>query len=329
MNATPWSRAEGTGKPNLARIRHLSIDPATFATDFDKRPFYVEHDLRAHPLLELPAMAALSGRLYPSLVEWNSGHAGAYGKPDLIKPPTLPCKDTILAVGERPAWVLLRQIENDPPYKALIDELLDEIMPFSEQSRPGMCRRQAFLFISSCEAVTPYHFDPEHNFLLQVRGRKTVHMWDAGNRLVLPAAALDHYYANVRSNRDQPYHDDFLASAWVLPLNAGQGVHFPLHAPHWVRTESEVSISLSITFRSRQSRYREAVHTANGHVRRLGVIPPAPGASHLWDIAAHFGFFIDRGLRLCYSLLSKARRFASRVRTRIQSLERGRTRATN
>jgi hypothetical protein len=328
VNAAPSSRAQGTGKPDLARMKHLSIDPAAFAADFDQRPFYLEHDLLAHPLLELPAMAALSGRLYPSHVEWTSGDTGAYGKLDQSKPPTLPCKETILAVGERPTWVLLRHIEDDPPYKALLDELLDEIRPFSEQSRPGMCRRQAFLFISSCEAVTPYHFDPEHNFLLQVRGRKTVHMWDAGNRVVLPEAALDYYYANVRSNRDQPYHDDFLASARVLPLNAGQGVHFPLHAPHWVRTESDVSVSLSITFRSRQSRFHEAVHTSNGHVRRLGVKPPAPGASRLWDIAAHVGFFVDRGVRKGYNLLGKARRFASRVRNRFQGLGENKWRQT-
>ncbi len=295
---------------------HLSIDPVTFARDFDKRPFYVRHDLRAHPLLDLPSMAALSARLHPALVEWNSGHAGAYGKPDQIKPPTLPCKETILAVGERPAWILLRQIEHDPLYKALVDELLDEIEPLSEQVRPGMRQRESFLFIGSHESVTPYHFDPEHNFLLQVRGRKTVHMWDPDNRRVLPEAALDDYYANVRSNRDQPYRDDFLASAWVLPLNAGQGVHFPLHAPHWVKTESDVSISLSITFRSRRSRYHAAVHTCNGHLRRLGVEPPVPGASRLWDIAAHFGYFGDRGLREIYHVLGRARRFASRVRTR-------------
>ncbi len=270
-------------------------------------------------------MAALSERLHPALVEWNSGHAGAYGKPDQIKPPTLPCKETILAVGERPAWVLLRQIEHDPLYKALVDELLDEIKPLSERVRPGMCQREAFLFISSREAVTPYHFDPEHNFLLQVRGRKTVHMWDAGNRLVLAEAALDDYYANVRSNRDQPYRDDFLASAWVLPLNAGEGVHFPLHAPHWTKTESDVSISLSITFRSRMSKFCEAVHTANGHVRRFGVVPPVPGASRLWDIAAHLGYFGDRGLRKGYHILGKARRVASRVRARFAGL---RTRKT-
>src|SRR6185295_4873736 len=111
-------------------------------------------------------------------------------------------------------------------------------------------------------------------------------MWNAGNRAVLPETALDEFYANVRSNRDQPYRDDFMASAWVLPLAAGQGVHFPLHAPHWVRTESDVSISLSITFRTRRSKFSAGVHTANGHVRRFGFEPPAPGVSRLWDALA-------------------------------------------
>jgi hypothetical protein len=300
MSASLASRIDADrGDPDSGTLRishHLSIDPVAFARDFDKRPFYLQHDLQAHPLLELSSMAALSGRLHPALVEWNSGHAGAYGKPDQIRPPTLPCKETILAVGERPAWVLLRQIEHVPLYKTLVDELLDEIKPLSEQMRPGMVQREAFLFISSHEAVTPFHFDPEHNFLLQVRGRKTVHMWDPGNRLVLPERALDDYYANVRSNRDQPYRDDFLASAWVLPLNPGQGVHFPLHAPHWVRTESDVSISLSITFRSRLSRSCAAVHTTNGHVRRSGVEPPAQ-APLLWDICRAPTGYVATGLR--------------------------------
>lgn len=304
------------GGPDRSPARRLSLDPERFAADFDRRPFYLEHGLRAHPLLQLPSMAALSRRLHPALVEWNSGHAGAYGKPDQIKPPVAPCDETILAVGERPAWILLREIEQDPLYKALVDELLDEIRPLAEKSRPGMHGRQSFLFISSCAAVTPFHFDPEHNFLLQVRGRKTVHMWDADNRQVLPETAIDQYYAGVRSNRDQPYHDDFLASAWVLPLSEGQGVHFPLHAPHWVRTESEVSVSLSITFRSRHSRFRAAVHTANGHVRRFGIEPPPPGRSPLWDVVAHACYFADRSVRAAYQLFCRAQRFANRLRRR-------------
>jgi hypothetical protein len=286
---------------------HLSVDPDTFAQNFDKRPFYIRHELASHRLLELSAIAALSERLPKNLLEWNSGQAGAYINPDGLKPHSLSCKDTILQVGERPAWVQLTQIEHDLLYKRLLDELLDGIEPLSERIRPGMWQRQAFLFVSSREAFTPFHFDPEYNFLLQVRGQKTIFMWDPANRFVLPASALDNYYARIGSeisNRHQQYRDEFMASAWQLPMKAGQGVHFPLLAPHAVKTESDVSISLSITFHTRRSQFNAMVHGANGHVRRLGIEPPAPGTSRLWDFAANLGF---RGVRKAVALAKRTR----------------------
>src|ERR1700730_16637611 len=103
-------------------------------------------------------------------------------------------------------------------YKQLLDELLDQIELLSKRTHPGMWQRQAFLFVSSRAAVTPFHFDPEYNFLLQVRGRKTICMWDPSNRIVLPARALDNYYAGIGggdplyANRNQPYRDEFMAS---------------------------------------------------------------------------------------------------------------------
>lgn len=209
-----------------------------------------------------------------------------------------------MGVGERPTWVLLRLIENDPLYKALLDELLDEIEAYSERAHPGMCQREGFLFISSQETVTPYHFDPEFNFLMQVRGSKTVHMWDPGNRFVLPAVAVDSFYANVGDNRNQPYRDEFMDSAWVMPLQAGRGLHFPLHAPHWVRTDSDISVSLSMTFRTRQSKSQEYVHSANHHLRQLGLKPPAPGTNRLWDLAARFAY---RSMRKTGALLRPRR----------------------
>jgi hypothetical protein len=87
----------------------LAIDPAIFAANFDKRPFYIEHNLQTHPLFELSAIAALSSRL-PSGVEWNSGGAGAYGKTDA----TRSCQETILSVAEKPGYVLLMRVERDP-----------------------------------------------------------------------------------------------------------------------------------------------------------------------------------------------------------------------
>jgi hypothetical protein len=285
----------------------LAIDPTTFAENFDRRGFYIEHNLANHPLLTLLAISALAQRLPENLLEWNAGEDGAFTEPDRVKPHHLSCTDTILGLERHPAWILLLQIEHDPLYKALLDELLDEIEPLSRQTHPGMWQRQAFLFLSSRAAYTPFHFDPEYNFLLQVRGQKTIFMWDPLDRYVLPAAAIDNYYAGVGrdprySNRDQKFRDEFMSRAWHLPITAGQGVHFPLHAPHAVKTESDVSISLSITFRTAKSKFRAMVHSANGHVRKIGLKPPAPGSSHLWDVAANVGY---RGIRKTYSLFLK------------------------
>jgi hypothetical protein len=83
-----------------------------------------------------------------------------------------------------------------------------------------------------------------------------------------------------------------------------------LHAPHWVKTESEVSVSLSITFRSRQSRFREYVHLANAPVRRVGIEPPFPGTSVLWDGFSHFGY---RAARKSLNLFNRARQRVSQA----------------
>jgi len=48
---------------------HLAVDPDLFAENFDRRPFYVKHDLANHPLFQLPAIAALSQRLPENLLD--------------------------------------------------------------------------------------------------------------------------------------------------------------------------------------------------------------------------------------------------------------------
>jgi Cupin-like domain len=273
----------------------LQIDPATFNSSFDRRGFYVHHNLADHPLLQLPAIAALAQRLPKDLLEWNTEQDGAFTNPDVLKPHHMSCKDTILALESQPARILLLQLEHDPEYKQLMDDLLDGIEPLSEELRPGMWERHSFLFISSRAAYTPFHFDPDYNFLLQVRGDKIIYMWDPTDRDVLPYASIDKYYAgrgtdSPYANRNQAYRDEFLRRAQQYPMKPGEGVHLPLHVPHAVRTESDVSISLSITFQTRLSKFNASVHGANFHVRRLGVNPPPPGHSRLWDVAANFGF---------------------------------------
>ena len=81
------------------------------------------------------------------------------------------------------------------------------------------------------------HFDPEHSFLLQVRGTKHVSV-----------AAFDD--DPVRQRELDRYYDgeecDFAAMQEVaedFAIEPGVGVYLPSFVPHWVTTEAGISIS--------------------------------------------------------------------------------------
>jgi hypothetical protein len=249
----------------------LAIPAPQFRAYFDRKPFYLGHKLAGHPLFRLPELAALSTRLPPAVVEHDEGPAGTPTHPERIRRPARPCAATILDVERQPCWVLLRDVQWDARYGRLLEDIFAELWPHADVLRPGACR-QGNIFISSRPALTPFHLDPEHDFLLQIRGSKTLHMWDPRDRGV-----------------PQPHDDRYLAWAWRLPLPAGSGVHVPLHAPHWVRTEGDVSISFSVTFRSHAYGRRELPHRASVHPRRPLLTPATSGRSRFWDTAAQLG----------------------------------------
>jgi hypothetical protein len=41
--------------------------------------------------------------------------------------------------------------------------------------------------------MTPFHIDRENNFWLQIRGRKTLTLWDHRDRSVVPAEAVERF----------------------------------------------------------------------------------------------------------------------------------------
>ena len=82
---------------------------------------------------------------------------------------------------------MLKNIEQHPAYAALLAELLGELEARDRRARPGaMLKTQGFIFVSSPDAVTPYHFDPEHNILLQLAGSKAMTVFPAGNARCAP-----------------------------------------------------------------------------------------------------------------------------------------------
>jgi hypothetical protein len=123
--------------------------------------------------------------------------------------------------------------------------------------------------------VTPYHFDPEHNILLQLRGTKVMTVFPAGNPRFAPDSVHETYHTG--GARELRWHDSLADGGTPVALAPGQAVFVPVMAPHWVRNGPESSISLSITWRSAWSFAEADARAFNRLLRRLGLNPAPPG----------------------------------------------------
>jgi hypothetical protein len=245
-----------------------------FAAHYPEAPHKLSHGLTGHPLLEIPALADLAARLPATSVEYNRGDVpvGIDGKPGATG---LSITETILGIAEANSWAVLKNVEQVPSYAALLQDLLGELKDEIEARTGPVTDPQAFVFISSPDAVTPYHFDPEHNILLQLAGTKVMTQFPAGDPRFAPDDAHEQYH--LGGPRELRWDEGFMDAAREFPLEPGEAVHVPVMAPHFVRNGPTSSISLSITWRSRWSHGESDARCFNGMVRRLGLSPRTPG----------------------------------------------------
>jgi hypothetical protein len=254
----------------------LEIDPAGFDAHFGKRPYAVRHNLAHHELLTVERVAELADHLPEASVEHNLGNV------DKLVPtgeaPRLDASPGEVARGieTNGCWMVLKNIEQDPAYRALLDAALDEVAPWSDREG-GQTLREGFIFLTAPDSMTPAHVDPEHNFLLQIRSSKVMHTGDFPD-------------AETRSRTLEAFHSgahrniDWEPSAHApFPLAPGDGVYMPVAVPHWVTSGPEVSVSLSITFRTPATERAARLWAANEKLRRLRIAPRDPGANERAD----------------------------------------------
>ena len=284
----------------------VEVDPQVFAAYFNRKPFRVRHSLSGHALFDLPRLLQLARALPERFVEYNAGELPVGVRPEETPRTGLSAEETIRRIQECGSWMVLKRVEQDPDYGALLDACLDEIAARGQGLFPPMRRREGFIFLSSPNAVTPFHIDPEYNFLLQIRGSKTVNMWDPADRFVLPEEELERFYASF-VHRNLPWRDVFQTTAFVLPLAPGEGLHFPVTVPHWVKNGPEVSVSFSITFRTSDSERRELLYKANARLRKLGLAPRPVGESILLDRTKQLAFGAAAGLKRVLAPFSSRR----------------------
>ena len=250
---------------------------ARFARHYPEKPHILEHSLTSHPLLEIEALAQLAEGLPLSSVEYNRGDLpiGVDGKPGSNG---MTIAETIRKVAEAESWAVLKNIEQVPAYRDLLLGLLEEIRPEIEAATGAMLTPQGFIFVSSPNSVTPYHFDPEHNILLQIRGTKVMTQFPAGDTRFVPDEAHETYHSG--GPRELKWDDAMLAHGSEFPLAPGEALFVPVMAPHFVKNGPAPSVSLSITWRSEWS-YRESdARIFNAILRAKGLTPAAPGRRH-------------------------------------------------
>lgn len=273
----------------------LEIDADAFRADFDRRGFYINHHLSDHPLFALPRLIELARRLPEHNVEYNAGDVPVNLDPTRTPRTGLSPEETIRRIEECRSWMVLKYVENDPEYGELLHRCLHEVRVHSEQRFPGMCQAQGFVFLTSPGSVTPYHMDPEHNFLLQIRGSKTIHQFDGRDRSVLSEEELERFYSGA--HRNMVFKPEYENKAQVYELTPGRGLHFPVTAPHWVKNGAAVSISFSITFRTPDLDRRGILYTVNHRLRQRGWRPTPVGQSGWRDALKCAGFRVWRRTR--------------------------------
>ncbi|MBS1985304.1 MAG: cupin-like domain-containing protein [Bdellovibrionales bacterium] len=259
----------------------LIIPPEEFRRHFDREAFRVEHSLVEHPLLQLPRLVDLARTLPAASVEYNAGDVPVSLDPTQTPRTGLSPEETVRRIRECRSWIVLKNVQQDSAYRELLDNCLQSFVQQNLLTSNNLYAREAFIFISSPDAVTPYHMDPEHNFLLQVHGKKVMHIFSRADRSVLSEADIENFY--LRGSRNMNFADTLQSRAQSVELAPGQGLHIPANSPHWVKVLGDYSISLSVTFRSRELDARERLYRANGWLRWLGFNPAPPGTSGLRD----------------------------------------------
>jgi len=240
---------------------------------YPEKPGRLSHKLTGHPLLTLESLVELGKRLPRSSVEYNAGDLPYGVDPEEVSHTGLSVEDTIRGIEECNSWMVLKHVDQDPAYKALLEEALGELAGVIEPVSGEMLNKVGFIFVSSPGAVTPFHLDPEHNVLLQIRGSKTM-MIVEGDESVVPPQKHEAYH--VGGHRNVPWNDDYAARGRAFDMVPGDAVHVPLMWPHWVKNGAEPSISFSITWKSSWV-YEEAdVRGMNHLLRKWGVEPASP-----------------------------------------------------
>lgn len=269
----------------------IQIDPPSDPASFDPWKIQaVRHALSDHPLLQIDALVELGKRQQArKLVRTHTADATAgtsFADAPVLHPNAQGAAATLADIAKARAWMSLLNVQADPVYRRLIDDVLDELRPLVSRRDPGMCYRAGWIFVSSPNTITPFHMDHEHNFILQISGRKRLYTWDPFDRVVVSERAQELFH-DQHSRELVTWSEAWRARARVFELEPGLGGYMPSTTPHMVENGDNPSVTISFTYYTDATRQRELLYRGNAQLRRLGLEPRPVGASRGRDRLKH------------------------------------------
>ncbi len=292
LNLTDPGMADlGAADPNVAHVntavtaaKWTTVDPIEECRQaLHKKPFLVHHPLAEHPLFTVDALIPVAreaakrrGDLYVDV-----GDLKLTDKWGTTPAPTMPIPELIERIETAGAWLILKHVEIDPKYKAILDDYTDFVRGIAGPEGAKLLRNPEMLvLITSPNRKTPFHFDAEMNFLVQVHGSKDLWVCDPLDRTITTEEEIERYYGV--SNNAGTYKPQAEERATKFTLRPGDAVHIPTHGAHWVQNHGGISVSLSLNMEF-PNWLQADVYRANHYLRRLGFTPRSPGHSIIAD----------------------------------------------
>ncbi len=263
----------------------LKVEQSEFETLFPNKPFRITHELKDEPLLTLPSILELVKKMPGDRIEYNSGKAGVTQDPNATPLVDLSPEEIVAQVETAGAWMVLKRIEIVPEYEALLENALLSVahsQGHSSLKEAGFSDVQGFLFVSSPNSTTPFHLDSEDNFFAQIHGDKQFNIFDNDDRSIASEDQIEH---SLTKHRNMPFDESYNSRVMANELKPGEGVFVPYLWPHYIRTRDTYSISIAITWKTRDVQKRNRLYVANSMLRDRGFAQKAPGVNPAWDAA--------------------------------------------
>jgi hypothetical protein len=258
----------------------VTIDPVIARARFLKQAFTLKHGLAGHPLFALPRLVELAKSMPRDRIEYNSGKVAVGVKPEDVPKIDRPAEDVIHAIETTNAWMVIKNVESDPDYLALLKAFVEDA--------------------NRAAGKTPGDYSDLQGF--QIRGDKFVHTFDNDDRKLISEEDME---ISPSKHRNQKYEGWYEERATLHVLKPGDALHMPYMIPHWVNTGDTYSISMAMTWKTPEVRRLNKIRLMNGTLRRFGLPQKPPGAAPAMDALK---VFIHDAMRAVLDPLRKSER---------------------